>query len=148
MKNTITKIMIAISVIAAIIGLAACYTGRTAQRQIDKAHHQYPLTAAKFCADTYAATDSVSVVKEYIQGKDMVQTDTVVETRFNTDTVTVTRFITRNIKTTDTLRDTKYVVQENKAAIALLQAENQTTKEQNLVLTGQLNTWRKWALLG
>lgn len=148
MKNTITIIMLAITLLAMLIGMSSCYTERAAQRQVDKAHHKYPLVAAKFCAEKYVPTDSVSIVKEYIPGKDVIHTDTVVETQVVADTITVTKYITKISRVTDTLRDTKYVVQENKAAIKLLQSENRKLSDANLLLGSKLSAWRNWALAG
>ena len=140
--------MLAITLLAMLIGMSSCYTERTAQRQVDKAHHKYPLISAKFCADKYAPVDSVSVVTEYITGKDIIHTDTIVETEIVADTITVTKYITKSSRITDTVRDTKYVVQENKAAVKLLQSENSQLTSKNIVLGSRLSVWRYWALAG
>lgn len=125
-----------------------CYTERTAQRQVDKAHHRYPMVPAKFCAEHYDPTDSTHVIKEYIQGEDIVFTDTVTEVMNLTDTVTIVKYVTRTVKTTDTLRDTKYVQVENKAAVKVL--EDKLTSE--TLRAGQFeqsrSTWRLWCCIG
>jgi hypothetical protein len=147
MKTLITKIMIALTLVAMLLGMSSCYTERTAQKQVDKAHHRYPDVPAKFCSDIYPPTDSVSVVKEYLQGEDHVFTDTLMEFHHLHDTLILTKYITKTIKTTDTLRDTRYVQQENKALVALRDAELKTLNSQLLSITDSRNNWRRYALI-
>ena len=147
MKNTITKIMIAISLAAMILGMSSCYTARTAERQVDKAHHKYPAVPAKFCAERFPPLDSISIITEYIQGEDIVYTDTLVERNYMLDTLILTKYITKTVKTTDTLRDTKYVQQENKALLVVKDAEIQELSKEVVVLNQSRNSWRKWTLV-
>lgn len=147
MKNTITKIMIVISLAAMILGMSSCYTARTAERQVDKAHHKHPHVPAKFCAERFPPIDSISIIKEYIQGKDVVFTDTLVERNYLLDTLILTKYITKTVKTTDTVRDTKYVQQENKAMLVLKKSEIKELGTQVAMLTHSRDSWRKWALV-
>lgn len=147
MKNIITKIMIAVSLAAMVLGMSSCYTARTAERQVDKAHHKYPAVPAKFCAERFPPLDSISIITEYIQGEDIVYTDTLVERNYILDTLTLTKYITKTVKTTDTLRDTKYVQQENKAMLVLKDRKIKELTEQVITLTHSRNSWRKWALV-
>lgn len=116
MKNLITAL-------AMLFCLGSCYTERIAQKHVDKAHYRYPTVPAKFCSEKYPPADSVSIVKEYIQGEDLVFTDTLLEIHHLQDTLILTKYITKTVRTTDTLRDTRYVQQENKALITLRDAE-------------------------
>jgi hypothetical protein len=134
MKDLITIIMITVALVMMIIGCNSCYTERTAQRQVDKAHHRYPLVPATFCSERYPPTDSISIVKEYIPGEDLVFTDTLVEFQTLRDTAVVTKYITRTVRTTDTLRYTRYVQQENKAGLIVKDAVIKKCSEENALL--------------
>ncbi len=147
MKNTITKIMIAISLGAMLLGMGSCYTARTAERQVDKAHHKYPEVPAKFCSERFPPLDSISIVKEYIQGEDIVYTDTLVERNYTLDTLILTKYITKTVKTTDTLRDTKFVQQENKSLLLFKDSEIKGLTEKVITLEQSRDGWRKWALM-
>lgn len=147
MKDLITRIMIAISVAAMVLGMSSCYTERKAQEQVDKAHHRYPAVPAKFCSEQYPPKDSVSVLKEYLQGEDVVFTDTLIMLHHLQDTVVLTKYITKTIKTTDTLRDTRYVQQENKALLTLKETELRTVNTKLTSVTDSRDDWRRWTLI-
>lgn len=138
--------MIAISAVAMLLGMSSCYTEHKAQKQVDKAHHRYPTVPAKFCSEQYPPKDSVSVVKEYLQGEDVIITDTMIMLHQLRDTVVLTKYITKTIRTTDTLRDIKYVQQENKAALTLKEAELRRLNTKLNSVTDSRNNWRKWSL--
>jgi choline kinase len=139
--------MLALTGVAMLLGMGSCYTERTAQKQVDKAHHRYPAVPAKFCSEKYPPTDSVSMVKEYIQGEDFVFADTLLEIHHLRDTTVLTKYITKTIRTTDTLRDTKYVQQENKALVSLKEAEIKNLNKNLTSATNSRDNWRRWALV-
>ncbi len=145
MRNQVTNIVIALTIF---FGSVGCYTERKAERQVDKAHHQYPGVPAKFCADVYPPRDSIGVIKEYIQGEDVIVTDTVVQTEFKNDTLVITHYITRFVNNTDTFRDTKYIQLENKAAIVVKDGQIGLLKIEGSKISTSRNTWRTWALVG
>lgn len=147
MKDLFTKIMIAVSIVAMLLGMSSCYTEHVAQRQVDKAQHRYPAVPAKFCSEQYPPKDSMSVVKEYLQGEDVVFTDTLIMLHHAQDTVVLTKYITKTVKTTDTLRDTRYVQQENKALLTLKETELKTLNTKLTTVTDSFKDWRSWTLI-
>ena len=144
MKNTITGILIFLAFVMMLLGMSSCYTERTAQRQVSKAHYKYPGVPARLCADVYPPKDSVSLVREYIQGEDVVFFDTVVETQLFSDTVTMIKYVTKTVRTTDTLRDTKYVQLENRAKIELKDVEIKRLNHINTALEQMNELQRCW----
>ncbi|HYD19937.1 MAG TPA: hypothetical protein VEB40_00575 [Flavipsychrobacter sp.] len=144
MKNIITKMMIIVAFAMMLLGVSSCYTERTAQRQVSKAHNKYPEVSARLCADVYAPKDSVSLVREYIQGEDVVFLDTVTETQMFSDTVALVKYVTKTVLTTDTLRDTKYVQLENKAKIELKDVEIKRLNHINTALEQMNELLRCW----
>lgn len=125
------------------VAFASCYTQRTAERQVDKAHHKYPTVPAKFCSDKYPPQDSVSIVKEYIQGEDIIVLDTVVNDNYISDSIIITKYITKTITKTDTIRDTKYIQMENKAKVTILEAENSALVSKVEASDADRDKWRK-----
>jgi uncharacterized protein YneF (UPF0154 family) len=153
MRNTITIIMIILSLLMMLVGMSACYTEQKAMKQVDKAQRLFPAVPAKHCYEKYPPLDSVSIVKEFIPGQDVVINDTVWETEVSFDTVLLTRYITKAVKSTDTFRDTRYVQVENKVGHVLRDARIAELSKENAVLQSQkasLNrrVWILGCLLG
>lgn len=126
--------------------MSGCYTQKKALRQVAKAHNTYPQIPAKFCAEMYDPTDSVHILKEYIQGEDVVYTDTVVEVYNVLDTVTIVKYLTRTVKSVDTVRDTKYITTENKAGLKLRDGEIAELKQALTETLADRQMWRNWAI--
>lgn len=102
-----------------------CDTVKMDSKKAAKIHYRNPKVLAKFCSETYKPTDSVQVVKEYLQGEDVVFIDTVFEEVHSSDTAYIIKYITKTINKTDTIRDTKYVQVVNNAGLALCQKEKE-----------------------
>lgn len=130
-----------------IVTASGCYTQKKALRQVAKAHNTYPQVPAKFCSELYPCKDSVSMVTEYLQGEDVVFTDTLTEVFHTIDTVTIVKWLTKTIKTTDTLRDVKYIQQTDKAKEKVLQADLDKLKTENTQLTDSRDNWRRYFLI-
>lgn len=146
-KYRIITILVISAVIAFILlTMPSCYTARTAERQVDKAHHRYPLVPAKYCADHFDPTDSASTIVEYLQGDTLVFTDTLIQSV--TDTIDATVYVYKTIVNTRTVHDTvktkEYVKTENKAKIVVLEAEKGKLQTANAELSTTLGIRTKW----
>jgi len=128
--------------------LTGCHTAKSDTKKVAAVDYRHPLVLAGYCASKYPPTDSTSIVKEYIQGEDIVFSDTVVRYEMHSDTVFATKWLTKTIKTTDTIRDTRYVQQENKALIVLRDAELKVCGAELIKKTESRDNWRMWALIG
>lgn len=135
--------------VALIAAFSSCHTVKSDTAKLSKIDYRHPLVPANFCASKYPPKDSTSIVKEYIQGEDVVRLDTVTEYQYETisDTVYATKYITKTVTKTDTLRDTRYIKEENKARIVVLNAEIDKYKDTVIRLTDSRNDWRLWCLV-
>ena len=129
-------------VLGMIWGLTSCSTVKKDTRKVYKVHYRNPLVLAKYCSETYPCKDSVHYQTEYIQGEDLVFTDTLYEYTHGVDTVYLTKYITKTVKQIDTLRDTKYIQQTDKAAIRVCEADKKTAQDALVIMTDSRDVWR------
>lgn len=127
-----------------------CNTVKRDTRSAYKIHYRNPKVLQRYCSDTYPPTDSVSIQKEYIQGEEHIDTLLAQDTLVFNDTVFIMRTVTKTVTATDTLRDTKYVVQVNKAGIALRDDQIVELTKSNTELTQSNNNKKRtiWILGG
>lgn len=112
--------------------LTGCSTIKKDTRRAYKIHYRNPLVLTKYCAENYKCLDSVREIERFIQGEDVVFTDTVFEVTQSLDTVYLTRVVTKTINRTDTVYKDRFEANTDKAPIRLMQDSiNKRDKEIN-----------------
>lgn len=141
-KKIMTIVVLVLTGVMMLIGICGCYTQRSAQKQLDKVRRHYPAVLANDCGQLYPPTDSISVSREIIPGRDIV----VVDTAWHTGAASEgpTKYITKVVRRADTIRDTRYVQVENKAALAAAGSQTQKLERENHLLLADKRRYKWW----
>lgn len=134
----------------AVMCVSSCNTAKRDTARLARIEYRSPEVVEAYCARNFKGGDSVAIVKEYIQGEEVVKYDTLFaeqEVLVLEDTTVITRTIVKTVRVTDTLRDTKYVQVENKARVALLEREKKQLNDTLIVVTDSRNDWRQAGLI-
>jgi hypothetical protein len=138
--------------------LSGCYTLNKAQKQVIKAHVEYPQVTAKYCSEFYPTKDSVIIKKELAKGKTItkidsfwVNCDSIVKNNPGAIlNVKVPCPPSKNSFRVDTIYDSKEIVRENTARVASLQFDLKKTEAIVMKLEGKVSFYKKfmWAFFG
>lgn len=116
-----------IQIVIILILFSSCYTIKTAQKQVIKAHLNYPETTSGFCAETFPVKENVVEKTKFIKGETIVKKDTVtvdcdsVVNDKNTSNKVLIQYET--IYQTDTIFKEKIIEKENTAKTKSLQLQ-------------------------
>ena len=144
--------LVGVIIAMAVIGAFACRSPRKAERQLQRAHSEFPTLTAKACADWYPVKTHDSVRVEFRKGETVTRLDTV---RVDCDEIRPDSGGRRVVYArcppcqtrTDTLLRTWTQVRENTARVRELQAEVQEERDEKRDAESSCGMWRFIALL-